>query len=57
MTTTELPRRRRVLATRPDLLHDGRGRAMTIFNRIFTTERLLQIIVILAATVAMKLMG
>jgi hypothetical protein len=33
------------------------GRAMTIFNRIFTTERLLQIIVILAATVAMKLMG
>lgn len=29
---------------------------MIIFNRIFTTERLLQIIVILAATVAMKLM-
>jgi len=33
------------------------GRAMTTFNRIFTTERLLQIVVILAATVAMKLMG
>jgi hypothetical protein len=33
------------------------GRAMTTFNRIFTTERLLQIIVILAATIAMKLMG
>lgn len=30
---------------------------MTTFNCIFTTERLLQIIVILAATVAMKLMG
>ncbi|MCP1738105.1 hypothetical protein ABIF65_010697 [Bradyrhizobium japonicum] len=30
---------------------------MTTFNRFFTTERLLQIIVILAATVAMKLMG
>ncbi|MET4797994.1 hypothetical protein ABIA96_000551 [Bradyrhizobium sp. LB11.1] len=57
MTTTELPRGPRVLATRLDLLHDGRGRAMTILNRIFTTERLLQIIVILAATVAMKLMG
>lgn len=27
---------------------------MTTFNRIFTTGRLLQIIVILAATVAMK---
>lgn len=37
--------------------HDGRGQAMTTFNRIFTTERLFQIIVILAATVAMKLMG
>jgi len=30
---------------------------MAIFNRIFTTERLLQIIVVLAATVAMKLMA
>jgi hypothetical protein len=30
---------------------------MTIFNRIFTTERLLQIIVVLAATVVMKLMS
>ncbi|MBB4371880.1 hypothetical protein ABIF64_003854 [Bradyrhizobium japonicum] len=30
---------------------------MTTFNRIFTTERLLQIIVILAATIAMKLMA
>jgi hypothetical protein len=29
---------------------------MTTFNRIFTTERLFQIIVILAATIAMKLM-
>ena len=29
---------------------------MTTFNRIFTTQRLLQIIVVLAATVAMKLM-
>lgn len=56
MTTTELRRCPRVLATGPDL-YDGRGRAMTTFNRIFTTERLLQIIVILAATVAMKLMG
>ena len=56
VTTTELPRWPRVLATGPDL-DDGRGRPMTIFNRIFTTERLLQIIVILAATVAMKLMG
>ena len=33
------------------------GQAMTTFNRIFTTERLLQIIVILAATIAMKLMS
>lgn len=30
---------------------------MITFNGIFTTERLLQIIVILAATVAMKLIG
>ncbi|MCS3932415.1 hypothetical protein M2175_007446 [Bradyrhizobium elkanii] len=30
---------------------------MTTFNRIFTTERLLQIIVVLAVTIAMKLMG
>ncbi len=30
---------------------------MSTFNRIFTTERLLQIIVVLAATVAMKLMS
>ena len=30
---------------------------MITFNRIFTTERLLQIIVVLAATVAMKLMS
>lgn len=29
---------------------------MAIFNRIFTTERLFQIILVLAATVAMKLM-
>ena len=29
----------------------------TIFNRIFTTERLLQIILVLAATAAMKLMS
>ena len=29
---------------------------MTTFNRIFTTQRLLQIIVVLAATLAMKLM-
>ena len=38
-------------------VRDIPGQAMTTFNRIFTTERLLQIIVILAATVAMKLMG
>jgi len=30
---------------------------MTTFNRIFTTQRLLQIIAILAATVGMKLMS
>lgn len=30
---------------------------MTTFTRIFTTQRLLQIIVILGATIAMKLMG
>jgi len=30
---------------------------MTIFDRIFTTERLLQIILVLGATLAMKLMG
>ena len=30
---------------------------MIAFNRIFTTERLLQIIVVLAATLAMKLMA
>lgn len=30
---------------------------MTTFNRIFTTGRLLQIILILAATIAMKLMS
>ena len=29
---------------------------MTTFNRIFTTERLLQIILVLSATVIMKLM-
>ena len=40
-----------------EISYVGRGQAMTTFNRIFTTERLLQIIVILAATVAMKLMG
>jgi len=45
-----------VIAIRPDLFHDGLG-AMTTLNRIFTTERLLQIILILAATVAMKLMA
>jgi hypothetical protein len=44
---TELSRGAPVLAT---------GRPI-MFNRIFTTERLLQIIVILAATVAMKLMS
>ena len=57
VATTGLPRRLRMIASCPDLLHVGRGRAMTTFNRIFTTERLLQIIVILAATIAMKLMG
>lgn len=30
---------------------------MSTFNRIFTTERLLQIIVVLVATVALKLMS
>ncbi len=30
---------------------------MTAFNRIFTTERLLQIIVVLGATVIMKLLS
>ena len=40
-----------------DILHVGRGQAMTTLNRIFTTGRLLQIIVILAATIAMKLMS
>lgn len=30
---------------------------MTMFNRIFMTERLLQTVLILAATIAMKLMG
>jgi hypothetical protein len=30
---------------------------MTTFNRIFTTERLLQIILVLMATLAMKLMS
>jgi hypothetical protein len=30
---------------------------MSTFSRIFTTERLLQIIVVLAATIAMKLMS
>ncbi|GEM_PF-5277924 len=30
---------------------------MITFNRIFTTERLLQIIVVLIATIAMKLMS
>jgi hypothetical protein len=39
-----------------DILPRRPGQAMTTFNRIFTTERLLQIIVILAATIAMKLM-
>jgi len=46
-----------MLATRRSKSFTSAGRAMTTFNRIFTTERLLQIIVILAATVAMKLMG
>jgi hypothetical protein len=30
---------------------------MTTFNRIFTTQRLLQIIMVLAAALAMKLMS
>lgn len=30
---------------------------MATFNRVFSTQRLLQIIVILAATVLMKLLG
>ena len=30
---------------------------MTTFNRIFTTQRLLQIIVVLTAAVAMKLLA
>jgi hypothetical protein len=30
---------------------------MAILNRIFTTQRLLQIILVLAATLAMKLMS
>lgn len=30
---------------------------MATFNRIFTTQRLLQIIVVLAATIAMKLIN
>jgi hypothetical protein len=30
---------------------------LTMFNRIFMTERLLQTVLILAATIAMKLMG
>ncbi|SCB53194.1 hypothetical protein GA0061098_1018170 [Bradyrhizobium shewense] len=47
-----------VLATgRPKSPSRRPGQAMITFNRIFTTERLLQIIVILAATVAMKLMS
>ena len=54
-----------VLCRRPPVLATGRskspprrpGQAMTTFNRIFTTQRLLQIIAILAATVAMKLMS
>jgi len=58
VATTELPRRRPVIATRRFRNPSIRpGQAMTTFNRIFSTERLLQIIVILAATVAMKLMG
>ena len=46
-----------MIATPVQTSHVGRGRTMTTLNRIFTTERLLQIIVILAATVAMKLMA
>jgi hypothetical protein len=30
---------------------------MQVFNKVFTTERLLQIILVLAATVVMKLMS
>lgn len=30
---------------------------MTTFNRVFSTQRLLQIIVVLGATVLMKLLG
>jgi hypothetical protein len=33
------------------------GSGMATFNRIFSTERLLQIIVVLGATVIMKLMS
>ena len=55
---TELSRGPPVLATGRSKSPSRRpGQAMTTFNRIFTTERLLQIIVILAATVAMKLMS
>ena len=58
VANTELSRHQPVLAT-VRLKSPSRrpGQAMTTFNRIFTTERLLQIIVILAATIAMKLMG
>ena len=51
---TELPCGAPVLATGPYC--PGTSMA-TIFNRIFTTERLLQIILVLAATAAMKLMS
>jgi hypothetical protein len=55
VTITELPGYVCVVATRRPSRRPGH--AMITFNRIFTTKRLLQIIVILAATVAMKLMG
>ncbi|AHY52570.1 hypothetical protein BJS_05867 [Bradyrhizobium japonicum SEMIA 5079] len=57
VATTELSRRPRVLAPDRSRSPTSAGQAMTTFNRIFTTERLLQIIVILAATIAMKLMA
>jgi hypothetical protein len=45
------------MAPIPQLFQEHGGLGMATFNRIFSTQRLLQIIVILGATLIMKLLS
>jgi hypothetical protein len=46
-----------VIAPIPQLFQEHGGLGMATFNRIFSTQRLLQIVVILGATLIMKLLS